>query len=148
MAGKSEFQDILNGFLEGKHASSERTAPAAPRSEGLDPAHLAFLLGTVRVTRSARPTTRTFARAERKPSARPVRVSGPAHVLDEAQQNSLAWFLENGELLERDFTETELKKAYRRLALRFHPDRPGGTAQRFRALRGHESALRRLFAAG
>lgn len=147
MGGKSEFQDILNGFLEGKHASSSKPPRPTPHTEGLDPAHLAFLLGTVRVSQRVRPSTKASRPSEEKPFHSPPRPRTPAHALDEAQQKSLGWFAENGELLEGNFTAAELKKAFRRLALRFHPDRPGGTAHRFQVLRQHESTLRRALPA-
>lgn len=139
MAAKSEFQQILNGFLEGKRASSTFSPSENQSAGGIDPAHLAFLMGTVRVG-TGRPRS---VRPQEQQAPRPSRPQGNPHFLDNAQQESKAWFEENGETLEADFTADELKKSFRRLALRFHPDRPGGSATRFRTLMGHEKALRK-----
>lgn len=129
----------------GFHPVTDAIVRPAP-SVSSEPAHLSFLLGTVRVSLPQRLPPRQVKWGIRQNPVTP-RPRRPEHKLSESQRLAMSWFHENGESLEPDFTEGELKKAYRRLALRFHPDRPGGTPHRFRTLLGHERDLRRALGA-
>jgi hypothetical protein len=81
--------------------------------------------------RSAQPAERRSA----APAARPrdQAAAGPRRVLLRAERDALAWLRQCGEAdLPDDFTPEELKRAYRRLAWRYHPDRHVGADQAVR----------------
>ena len=64
------------------------------------------------------------------------------HALNEVQQQAHQFFVKYQEVLSMSFTVQELKKSFRRLALRFHPDREYGSATHFAELKkAHESLV-------
>ncbi len=77
--------------------------------------------------------------------APPPRVA-PDHCLNSAQKLGLEFFLCWGEVLPGNFRRHQLKRAFRRLALRLHPDRRADGRAQFEALRGHFESLSQVFA--
>lgn len=140
MRANSSFRDILNQKMTG---ATSRPPTANQTTEGLDPAHMAFLLGQVAVTKLANSTvSQKFGRPPKRPAQTRARPQGPAHSLDERQKLAFAWFLDQGESLLADFNAQELKGAFRRLARRLHPDVTKGPNGPFLELQGHHRALR------
>lgn len=157
MSRSLSFQDILEEKMREDEARDTRPADVPGAT---DPAHLAFLLGRMNVfrfgtpARSAPPAStphRPRPTDERKgpvpfPASRPRREAGPPHALSDRQKIAMSWFARFGETLPPDYTAAELKGAYRRLALRLHPDRSGVDAGVFLELKGHQQALAGVFA--
>lgn len=132
----------FRSILEEKMTDSLSEKPVQDTfSATLDPAHLAFLLGKIEIRRFRKP-----APMPRKAAPRPrPRVAGTPHLLTERQKSAVQWFADRGERLEADFTAPELKKAFRRLALRVHPDVAGGSAAEFMELQRASAELRSIF---
>lgn len=57
------------------------------------------------------------------PCVRPVPPARPRRILTVAQQQALEDLARHGATLAADFTESELRSAFRALARRYHPDR-------------------------
>jgi hypothetical protein len=106
--------------------------------QSTDPAHLAYLMGQMR-----RPTTPITAprKSYPRPSVRPVR---KAHEFTAAQSLAYEFMKSWVHTLENNFSETELKKAYRAAALILHPDR-GGRTELFLELKTHHEVLKQIF---
>jgi hypothetical protein len=107
----------------------------------LEPAHLAFLLGTLKVSRSERPSERQAASSR----ARYPRPPKKPHILNSEQQKALAYFTQIGQKLDPGFTVPELKMAYREMASRFHPDKKGGSQASFVELKINYDRLKSAF---
>ena len=75
---------------------------------------------------------------EPKPAPR-VRMA--AHKLNPAQTQAMTYFISEKMFLLEDFTKDELKRAYKRLALKKHPDRQSGSNQYFIELQKHYEIL-------
>ncbi|NUM59892.1 MAG: hypothetical protein HUU56_14730 [Bdellovibrionaceae bacterium] len=74
------------------------------------------------------------------------RVTGKPHKLNDRQQKAINFFINNYEFLLEDFTEVELKKAFKKLCFKFHPDHSlSNTHESFIELKGHFEALRLVF---
>ncbi len=123
------FEQILQAKLQ--IPTSERTAAKPSLQQGLDPAHLAFLLGQVPRQKGAKPRF-TYPAAPPRP-----RVN---HVLSEIQTEAYLFLQAYAPKLDLAFTAGELKKAYRHAVLQAHPDR-GGTALEFMAVKRHYQIL-------
>lgn len=64
-----------------------------------------------------------------------------AHKLNELQAHSMSYFITEKMFLLDDFTRDELKKAYKHLALKKHPDRQNGSSEFFMELKKHYEIL-------
>lgn len=74
------------------------------------------------------------------------RLTGKPHKLNDRQQKAMQFFITNYEFLLEDFTEVELKKAFKKLCFKFHPDHSQShTHETFIELKGHFEALRLVF---
>ena len=107
--------------------------PPAPRAWSASPLpHPATFL-------FSRPLTSAVPRWPQPPVARPLRVR---HALTPAQQAAVDRFAALGVSLAADFGADELRRAYRRLAQRYHPDRHAGAdpGQRETLVRGFADA--------
>lgn len=69
------------------------------------------------------------------------RISGKHHKLNEAQQKAFSYFINNHEFLLEDFTKEELRKSFKKLCFKKHPDSPGGSHQSFLELKKHYDQL-------
>lgn len=106
-----------------------------------DPKNLAFLLGELPVFRfkaAVFPRKNDF-------SPRKTRLSGKPHSLTDSQRTASDWFASRGESLLADFSKSELKTAFRRLALRLHPDTLGGSVSEFLDLKKNRALLEEVF---
>lgn len=137
MKAEASFEEILRqkmGPTPGMGASATRTRLEWDQ----DPAHLAFLLGQMHKT-SVRPSTAKIYPQKPKPPP-------PPHVLTETQKQAYEFFQFQGAALAPHFSAQDLKKAFRTLALKLHPDMKG-EAGAFIALKIHTEALNGLFRA-
>lgn len=98
-----------------------------------DPAHLAFLMGHI-----GKKTFKGTIRSPYKPTPR------KPHILDESQTKSFGFLKEWAQELPEGFTFRELKAAFRKAALRLHPDQ-GGNCGDFLSLKGHYLNLQSIF---
>jgi hypothetical protein len=136
MGTQPSFQQILEEKIQ---AHSQEFASTTAFSEGIseqDPAHLAFLLGNLNATYWRPQATKAYP-AKPKPAPRP-------HVLNDEQQLSFQFFQSHGAILSVAFTGKELKKAFRMLALRLHPDMNKGAQGPFIDLKKNYETLRAL----
>ncbi len=126
---------------------------AAPPLD-LDPAGLAFLMGHVgrfqfksKAQYVTPPPPKTRSRQEFDPGIKQeikIRKAGPPHQLTDLQKISFQFFTQSNFPLELDFSADELKTSFRKLALKFHPDR-GGEQKTFIVLKSHYDSLRIIF---
>jgi|GEM_PF-5918122 len=108
----------------------EKGSPTTARLDN-SPDCLTALLGVVQPLRQ-NPEAKANLYHRHRPTVRPTPRPRPAHPLSEAQTQALRFFQESGNSeLQNNYTLSELKTAFRHLALRFHPDRPQGSAPLF-----------------
>lgn len=134
------FDEILREKIA--RSTAETTPASRPQSldgQGIEPAHLAFLIG--RIGRHE-----GLARGKYRVPQRPPPPPKP-HALTERQREAMDFFRAHGFSLGESFSRPELKAAFRRAALKMHPDR-GGLASDFVQLREHYKALSSLWTPG
>ena len=131
------FRQILEEKIQ---ANGQPQGPDASVVESVftstDPAHLAYLLGNLGVSYW-------------QPSAQRIYPAGPrpepkAHGLNPEQQQAYDFFKVESKLSPA-FTRRELKKAFRMMALRLHPDMNGGAVAPFLELKNSFEQLNALF---
>lgn len=145
MGSQRSFHEIL----EEKLGPTPMRSPETDHIPGAtDPANLAYLMGQIGVFRfeAPRPRPKPVPRRLASTSFQP-RESGVPHTLTERQKTAMLWFARFEENLLPDFTERELKQAFRRLARRFHPDVQSGSELVFIELKELNEALEGVFAA-
>lgn len=74
-----------------------------------------------------------------------VRAQGPAHQLSDKQKESFSFFKIHSEFLLEDFSIEELKKSFKKLCFKMHPDHSLGTNQDFIKLKTHYENLKLVF---
>lgn len=124
---QKSFKTILEERLSEDRASTERTIS----SEDNSPAHMAFLIGKMgkfefQVSRVS--TRNPYPKA--KPAVR------PNHMFNHSQWESFLFLTKWAGSVAENFNTHELKQAFRRAALRLHPDQ-GGDPHLFLCLRSH-----------
>jgi hypothetical protein len=75
---------------------------------------------------------------------RPAPRPRPAHQLNAEQTEAMEFFAASGQALAANFNSADLKKAFRQMALKLHPDQ-GGTAITFQRLLKARRSLESLF---
>lgn len=118
----SSFADLLDAALRGVEADA---AGAASRAWASAP-----MPGLASPLLFARAATTSAPRWLPLPDARPRR---DAHRLTDLQQCAFARLAGLGATLAPDFTADELRREFRRLAQRYHPDRHGDASDSERA---------------
>ena len=146
MTRERSFHEILEEKLHGSPGSPSADTPSRDDVSSME--SLADLLETlgnpVWTFASVAGARRAYPRGKGpKPSTRPTR--GPVHALSDRQKDAVVFFERFGERLAGDYSTDELKTAYRRLALRLHPDVTRGSAEPFLELRGHYKTLETVF---
>ncbi len=95
------------------------------------------------------PRQQVFGRIYPLNQPRPPSESTPTprkkHVLNELQKQSLVYFWGFQIHLKEDFTSVQLKKAFRSLAHKLHPDRNHGKTKAFIELKAHYNCLLSVF---
>ena len=123
MRSEASFQQILERKLQAQSTSEHQKAHAQTAFDHShhfqDPAHLAYLMGTLGPAYFRPPARHAYPSRPKPPS--------PPHTLNEAQGAAAAFFANYGMPLTPAFSQRELKKAFRLLALRLHPDTNKGT---------------------
>jgi len=138
MRSEASFQQILERKIKAQ-------SPEIPLQQGFDqhphsqdPAHLAYLMGTLGPAYFRPQTGRVYPSRPKPPP--------PPHVLDEAQTLAVDFFASHGATLSPAFTQKELKKSFRLLALKLHPDtNKGAVASAFIELKKNYETLAGLF---
>jgi hypothetical protein len=149
MGGTAAFADLLDHELRG--FSGSRDAQAAQFQPRYIPPHPLLFATTYQPFRAStyravpghgssyrRPAPTQQASKPRRPAGSaqgrpatpqpPPKPFRPTRTLTDRQRQALAAFVGLGARLTADFTAGELRSAYRRLALEYHPDRhPGST---------------------
>lgn len=88
------------------------------------------------------PASKKYAKLESKTTIEvKKRTSGKPHKLNETQQSAFSYFINNHEFLLEDFTKEELRKSFKKLCFKKHPDSPGGSHQSFLELKKHYDQL-------
>ncbi|MBK9322083.1 MAG: J domain-containing protein [Bdellovibrionaceae bacterium] len=128
------FKQILEEKIKSPNRKSEGEGQA---TSDLDPAHLAYLLGNLE--------TFHFRPRPAKIYPAPPKAAIPPHKLTQSQLESCAFFESHGFKLSPAFSRKELKKGFRALALRLHPDMNKGAPGPFIQLKTHYLALVTLF---
>ena len=162
MDSSTSFQEILEKKLKTAHFSLGETQAESSIS-GADPLHLAYLMGlhnpgrpqSFKKNPQGNPYFSGQSPREKKEKpflAEPIspakssispRKQGKPHSLNPLQKTSFEYFsIQKCELLP-DYTLVELKKVYRLLALKLHPDK-GGSVENFLALKNHFECLRQV----
>jgi hypothetical protein len=117
MRPERAFVDVLDEALDGY-------APEpASRARG---AGLGFATPSIFLFQAGLPSTRAESFATVPPSPPPPR--RPRRTLSPGQQHALDAFAQFGARLGVDFTDTELRRAFRALAFEYHPDRHPGSS--------------------
>jgi hypothetical protein len=146
MQSRVSFHEILERKMQagGNGQSHETQSPQgfeqAPHSIPLsqDPAHLAYLMGILGPA-YFRPQASCAYPSRPKPPP-------PPHALSEAQKAASEFFALHGNSLSPAFSQRELKKAFRILALKLHPDtNKGAVASAFIELKKNYETLMDLF---
>ena len=145
MRTHSSFRQILEEKLQGHGSNAGATGASAPPinssiDHSTDPAHLAYLLGNLGVSYWQ-------PRAQRIYPAGPRPVPTP-HTLTPDQQRAYEFFNSVavlGATLSPAFSRRDLKKAFRQLALRLHPDMNKGAVAPFLDLKNSYELLNAVF---
>lgn len=142
MRTQASFQQILEEKLQARRPQSLSgqgiEQETETRSFDHDPAHLAFLMGAIGPSFFRPQTSRIYPSRPKPPP--------PPHSLTEEQQSAYNFFILQGAALNPAFTSRELKKAFRALALKLHPDtNKGATAGPFLDLKHNYETLNALF---
>lgn len=152
--GNSEFQTLLDKALARKEDLHQGKKHNLNPAESLPASQLwSFLYSQNLVTPTQIKQSHSHlslkkslyrAKSNAKPSAPPAPKPRPKHQFDERQAAAFLYFkAQTNELLE-GFFEEELTRAFRKLALKYHPDH-GGQAQDFISLRKNYKSLKSLF---
>lgn len=80
-----------------------------------------------------------------KPQETGIEISREKHVLSEEQSVAFAYFLNWKSGLRQDYLEVELKKIFRKLALKLHPDRNQGSSRFYLELKKNYELLNSVF---
>ena len=142
MSAQASFQQILEGKIRSQSRAQSREDQSPQGFDQShhcqDPVHLAYLMGTLGPAYFRPQASRVYP-SRPKPPPLP-------HSLDEAQTLAAALFADHGATLSPAFTQKELKKAFRTLALKLHPDtNKGATGGAFIELKKNYETLMSVF---
>jgi hypothetical protein len=164
MRANTSFQSILERKLgqdperklgqdpERKLGQDQTDTPSARTTSATvdqDPAHLAFLLGALNKSTYQGPLTKVYPTRPKPPP--------PPHSLNSSQQIAYEFFVSHCTQISTEtglegtlelgpaFTQKQLKNAFRRVALRLHPDMNKGASGPFIELKQHYEELLQIF---
>lgn len=134
MGGFSEFARVieqkirrdLKAELQAEDLVSRGENPNFTREYDDSPRGMAWLIGKTPRATIIDPRGKTAYGVKERPL--------PPHKLNVFQMSAVRFFLDHGVSLSPRFSKKELKAAFRKLALRLHPDQ-GGAAQSFMELK-------------
>ncbi len=134
MSTETSFKQILEEKIKSRQSN---IATEGKSTSDQDPAHLAYLLGSLE-TYYFRPRPTKIYPSPPKTAPRP-------HELTQKQKDSSDFFEKHGFKLSPAFSRKELKRGFRALALRLHPDMNKGASGPFIQLKTHYMSLTALF---
>ncbi|MGZ3742622.1 MAG: DnaJ domain-containing protein [Pseudobdellovibrionaceae bacterium] len=139
MGKELNFQQILENKIRTPGRPLDSKNPTS--TQNFDPAHLAYLMGQISQSFFRPPPPSQIRKTyPSRPTPPP-----PPHSLSEEQQVALSFFVLQGVQLSPAFPQKELKKAFRSLALKLHPDMNKGAESAFIELKSNYEKLNRLF---
>jgi hypothetical protein len=142
MQSRASFHEILERKMKAASSGQSHETQSAQGFEqtrqSQDPAHLAYLMGTLGPAYFRPQASRAYPSRPKPPP--------PPHALSEAQKVAHDFFALHGNTLSPAFSQKELKKAFRVLALKLHPDtNKGAVASAFIELKKNYETLMDLF---
>lgn len=152
MGTETNFQQILESKIKmagnppPSHEGGRQgfNTSASPLSTP-EPAHLAYLLGHIGQTFFRPPPSLQVHKSYPSRPMPPAPPARPPHSFSEDQALAYAFFALYEGHLSPAFSQKELKKAFRTLALKLHPDMNKGAAGAFIELKNHYVKLLELF---
>ncbi len=142
MKSNISFAEILCSKIE-QNDQAEKLNPLS--SINNDPYGLAYMLGHFGKYEFKKSTKDCFTQQKYRFGLNKYQVqSRREHNLNPEQENSFLFFHNWSCHFERNFSKIELKKTFRKLAIKLHPDH-GGTAQLFIELKKHYETLMLIF---
>lgn len=137
MKSSASFQQILEEKIQALHRESRHPQGFEANTSSQDPTHLAYLIGHVGST-FFRPSASKAYPSRPKPPP-------PPHPLTTAQIWARDYFVLQGVELSPAFSLRELKRAFRTLAFKHHPDMNKGASGAFIELKNNYETLLQLF---
>lgn len=142
MQPRVSFHEILERKIKAQSGAESHETQSAQGFEqsqhSQDPAHLAYLMGILGPAYFRPQAGRAYPSRPKPPP--------PPHALSEAQKTAMDFFHLHGSALNPAFSQKELKKAFRGLALKLHPDtNKGAVASAFIELKKNYETLMGLF---
>lgn len=142
MKSNSSFAEILSSKIE----QNEQVISSKTQSlRDNDPYAFAYMLGHFGKHEFRKSTKDCFTQQKFPIGFHKYQIQArPNHKLNPNQEIAFLFFQHWSAQLERNFTKIDLKKCFRKLAIKLHPDH-GGTAQLFIELKKHYEELLLVF---
>jgi len=137
MGTQVSFQQILEEKIQARSPESRTGSTFDQSTQVQDPAHLAYLMGHLGPSYFRPATTKIYPSRPKPPP--------PPHTLSMEQSMARDFFFLQGVELTPAFSQRELKRAFRTLALKLHPDMNKGASGAFIELKNHYETLSDLF---
>jgi len=138
MQSRVSFHDILESKIKAQSLQTPSHQGFEPANHSQDPAHLAYLMGTLGPAYFRPQASRAYPSRPKPPP--------PPHALSAFEQEAADFFTVHGMILSPAFSQKELKKAFRLLALKLHPDtNKGAVSSAFMDLKKNYETLMGLF---
>lgn len=142
MKSNISFAEILSSKIEEKDFKQNSISEKTQMS---DPYALAYMLGHFDKYEFKKSTKDCFSRSKNDYGFNKYPIqTRKNHQFNESQEISFQFFQNHLEQFERNFLKLELKKAFRHLAIKHHPDH-GGSALLFIELKKHYETLLLIF---
>lgn len=126
---RKEIEASVRSEIQNEHATA--TQPETTARPSFQPDVISLLLGRVSpVKASCLDKAKLY--HQHRPAKRPQAPPKPAHKLTEAQALAYQQFAHWGQSLADNFSNKDLKTAFRKMALKLHPDQGGSTQAFFR----------------
>jgi hypothetical protein len=137
MGTHASFQQILEEKIQGRSPESRAGSTFDQSTQVQEPAHLAYLMGHLGPSFFRPAMTKIYPTRPKPPP--------PPHTLSMEQVAARDFFVLRGVELTPAFSQRELKKAFRTLALKLHPDMNKGASGAFIELKNNYETLDGLF---
>lgn len=142
MKSNTSFAEILSEKVQGDSINSTSTQTEISTN---DPIGLAYMIGHFEKYQFKKSKSECFQQRKYSATYNKYQITKPKnHIFNQNQENSYLFFNSWDPQFDRNFSKNGLKKTFRQLALRLHPDH-GGTAQIFIELKNHYEVLLGIF---